>query len=71
MTADVKSSDGFKSEIENIPIEADQHDENSMKGDGDEIDPVLEKKVVRKVDFNLVPILFLLFLCAFIDRYVC
>ncbi|KAI8659822.1 hypothetical protein LRP88_06383 [Fusarium phalaenopsidis] len=32
------------------------------------IDPVLEKKVLRKVDMNLVPILFLLFLCAFIDR---
>ncbi|KAF4463501.1 hypothetical protein FALBO_9666 [Fusarium albosuccineum] len=32
------------------------------------IDPILEKKVLRKVDLNLVPILFLLFLCAFIDR---
>lgn len=32
------------------------------------IDPALEKKVLRKVDLNLVPILFLLFLCAFIDR---
>ncbi|KAM0547800.1 hypothetical protein ACHAPJ_010261 [Fusarium lateritium] len=32
------------------------------------IDPILEKKLIRKVDLNLVPILFLLFLCAFIDR---
>jgi hypothetical protein len=32
------------------------------------IDHVLEKKVVRKCDLHLVPILFLLFLCAFVDR---
>lgn len=32
------------------------------------IDPILEKKLIKKVDLNLVPILFLLFLCAFIDR---
>lgn len=68
----VKLTDGFKSEIEDVPIEQEQNDRNSMsvKGEAQEIDPVLEKKVLRKVDFNLVPILFLLFLCAFIDRYV-
>ncbi|KAF4950525.1 hypothetical protein FSARC_13166 [Fusarium sarcochroum] len=32
------------------------------------VDPMVEKKLIRKVDLNLVPILFLLFLCAFIDR---
>jgi hypothetical protein len=32
------------------------------------IDPAIEKKLLRKVDLNLIPILFLLFLCAFIDR---
>ncbi|KAF5589555.1 nicotinamide mononucleotide permease [Fusarium pseudocircinatum] len=42
-------------------------DENP-KSEQQAFDPILEKKVVRKVDRNLVPILFLLFLCAFIDR---
>ena len=32
------------------------------------IDPVLEKKVIRKCDLHLVPILMALFLCAFVDR---
>lgn len=32
------------------------------------IDPVAEKKLLRKIDLNLIPILWLLFLCAFIDR---
>jgi hypothetical protein len=34
------------------------------------IDHALEKKVIRKCDIRLVPILFLLFLCAFVDRSV-
>lgn len=32
------------------------------------IDPVAEKKLLRKIDIHLIPILWLLFLCAFIDR---
>ena len=32
------------------------------------IDPAYEKKLLRKIDLQLIPILFLLFLCAFIDR---
>lgn len=32
------------------------------------IDPVAEKKLLRKIDIRLIPILWLLFLCAFIDR---
>lgn len=42
-------------------------DENP-KSEQHAFDPILEKMVIRKVDRNLVPILFLLFLCAFIDR---
>ncbi|KAF5011822.1 hypothetical protein FDECE_2112 [Fusarium decemcellulare] len=48
-------------EIEHV---ADVNPKSERQG----IDPILEKKVLRKVDLNLVPILFLLFLCAFIDR---
>lgn len=67
-----KIADGLRSEIEDVPIGDEKGDSHSLslKGEAHDIDPVLEKKVIRKVDFNLVPILFLLFLCAFIDRYV-
>ena len=34
----------------------------------EEIDPILEKKVLRKTDLHLIPILFVLQLCSFIDR---
>lgn len=67
-----KIADGLRSEIEDVPISKEHADSHSLslKGEAQEIDPVLEKKVLWKVDLNLVPILFLLFLCAFIDRYV-
>ena len=32
------------------------------------IDPVVEKRVVRKLDWNLVPLLMALYLLAFLDR---
>ena len=32
------------------------------------LDHAFEKKVVRKTDLHLIPVLFLLFLCAFVDR---
>lgn len=34
------------------------------------IDPVAEKKLLRKIDLHLIPILWLLFLCAFIGMYI-
>lgn len=57
-------------EIEDVPLDKDVHEINSLsiKGEAQELDHALEKKVIRKTDLNLVPILFLLFLCAFIDR---
>ncbi|ETI22443.1 hypothetical protein G647_06518 [Cladophialophora carrionii CBS 160.54] len=59
-----------RSEIEDVPVDKDALDFNSVsiKGEAQEIDLALEKKVLLKTDLNLVPILFLLFLCAFIDR---
>lgn len=65
-----KLADGLRSEIENVPVDKEHNDSNSLslKGEAQEIDPILEKKVLWKTDINLVPILFLLFLCAFIDR---
>jgi hypothetical protein len=35
-----------------------------------EIDHLQEKKLLRKIDLHLIPILSLLLLCAFVDRYV-
>lgn len=35
---------------------------------GYEIDPVAEKKLLRKLDLRVIPILWLLFLLAFLDR---
>lgn len=32
------------------------------------LDPLGEKKLLRKIDLHLIPILWILFLCAFIDR---
>lgn len=34
----------------------------------DAIDPAAEKRLLRKIDLRLIPILFVLYLCAFIDR---
>ena len=33
-----------------------------------EVDPQAEKKLLRKIDLHVVPILWLLFLLAFLDR---
>jgi hypothetical protein len=33
-----------------------------------QLDLVSEKRLLRKTDLHVVPILFLLFLCAFVDR---
>ena len=56
-----------KSEIEDVPGQQ-QLDVVSLKEEIQEDDPVRVKKLLRKVDLHLVPILSLLFLCAFIDR---
>lgn len=42
-------------------------DTGSSKSE-DAIDPVAEKKLMRKCDLHVIPILFVLFLLAFIDR---
>jgi len=59
-----------RSEIENLPMDKDLAEMHSvsLKDDAPEIDPVLEKKLLWKTDLNLIPITFMLFLCAFIDR---
>jgi MFS transporter, ACS family, DAL5 transporter family protein len=33
-----------------------------------QLDPAIERKIIRKLDFTLIPILWFLFLVAFVDR---
>lgn len=35
-----------------------------------EVDPQAEKRLVRKLDFHIIPIVMLLYLFSFLDRYV-
>ena len=41
---------------------------NTSSEDEEHVDHAVEKKLLRRIDWHLIPILFLLFLCAFIDR---
>ena len=40
------------------------------EGGSPEIDPVKEKKLVRKLDVHIVPVVMLLYLLSFLDRYI-
>ena len=51
-------------ELENIAID----EKAAAAGEHPPIDPLAEKKLLRKVDLHLIPMLFLLFLMAFLDR---
>lgn len=59
-SAEIEEREQAGSELSNIKLE-----QESL-----EIDPAEEKRVIRKVDLRVIPILFLLFLFAFVDRYV-
>lgn len=68
------SSEAQAVNLEKIPLDA-THEDIFYKGYVDNagleaagIDPVAEKKLLRKIDIHLIPVLWLLFLCAFIDR---
>lgn len=50
------------------PVEREPK-ENSQDGDADlYIDPVAEKKLLRKLDWNIAPVLMILFLISYLDR---
>lgn len=55
-----------KGDIDTLPSKALDNSHDSLQP----IDRALEKKVIRKCDLHLVPILMALFLCAFVDRRV-
>ena len=40
------------------------------EGGSPDIDPAKEKKLVRKLDAHIIPVVMLLYLLSFLDRYV-
>lgn len=66
MTAHASTVETEKSHFENAStIEATRSEQDEIL----QSYPLNEqKRLVRKIDFRLIPILFMLFLCAFIDR---
>jgi len=62
-TAEKVAEGGDAEVVHGSDISAAKEDDYS-----DVIDPDLEKKILRKTDWHLIPILFLLQLCSFIDR---
>lgn len=59
-----------RKEVEEIIGDREAHEENMAQlKEATETSGISEKKLLLKTDLHVVPILFLLFLCAFIDRY--
>ena len=56
--ADIKEKD--QGLVENLAMNGNQHDE--------ELDPLVEKRLVRKLDRHIIPIIMLLYLLSFLDR---
>lgn len=63
--ADVAREKDLEKNFEDVQLEQRQ---NSVDGSAPFIDPVIEKRVVRKLDWHLVPLLMALYLLAFLDR---
>lgn len=49
--------------VEDIVVKA-----NDRSTENYEIDPVAEKKLLRKIDLHLIPVLWFLYMLAFLDR---
>lgn len=52
-------------DVENVHVEKADIAHSSGSG----YDPAEERKLVRRIDLHLMPILCLLLLCLFVDRY--
>jgi hypothetical protein len=64
---DTISEKDVEKNFEDVKLEARQGSVDNG-GSAPYIDPVIEKRVVRKIDLNLVPLLMALYLLAFLDR---
>lgn len=42
--------------------------EDDMEGSLEEVDPIAEAKLVRKLDLYIIPVVMLLYLLSFLDR---
>jgi hypothetical protein len=61
------------SDLEKEPSRASAMKEKELEGDDvegqvEEIDPVAQKKLVRKLDLFIIPVVMLLYLLSFLDR---
>ncbi|KAI4715808.1 MFS general substrate transporter [Aureobasidium sp. EXF-10727] len=64
---DITSEKDLEKNFEDVKLEARQASVDNG-GSAPFIDPVIEKRVVRKIDWHLVPLLMALYLLAFLDR---
>lgn len=55
-------------EISKTPLAVDESLPASPRQDGVPVDPALERRILRKLDFQVVPILCFLFFISFVDR---
>ena len=67
MISDIEKQDDFagRSGNGNGPKESDEIG-RQLEG----VDPVFEAKIVRKLDLFIIPVVMLLYLFSFLDRYV-
>lgn len=45
-----------------------QVEDGSIEGSLEEVDPIAEAKLVRKLDLHIIPVVMLLYLFSFLDR---
>jgi hypothetical protein len=65
--SDITPEKDLEKNFEDVQLEARQASVDNG-GSAPYIDPVIEKRVVRKIDWHLVPLLMALYLLAFLDR---
>jgi hypothetical protein len=65
--SDITPEKDLEKNFEDVQLEARQASVDNG-GSASYIDPVIEKRVVRKIDWHLVPLLMALYLLAFLDR---
>lgn len=59
-----------KADLEAVPTPATFDDEYRLyqRDDGQNLDPVEAKKVLRKIDYRIVPMLILIYLIQYLDK---
>ena len=69
MASYIDDKNAFDSQNSQGPVRRPSSDSRESGGDI-EVDHVAEKKLVRKLDLHIVPVVMLLYLLSFLDRLV-